>query len=321
MALSPLTIQRGLFLFLCLVWGTNWLAMKAGTAEVPPGIFSGLRWTVAGAVLLLFLAVRGDPVRVPHRLWGRVVWVSVMMIPLNAVVMLYGLRHVPSGLAAVLNSALTPIAMVGFAAMLGQERFSARHLGALAVGVAGVIVLYGPKAAVGSLDTLELLGATGVILGNLAYCWSSVSARPLMRSLPPVHLVAITNFTGGAVLLVLSLAFEPGALQAATLQWSAIAWLSWWYLLLPASLGATIIYFRLMRDWGAASVGTYAFISPIVAVLLGILVAGERVGPVDLLGMAMMLGAAGLALRKPKAEAAPEPQSAASLSNRDQARR
>ena len=302
MALSPAATQRGLFLFLCLVWGTNWLAMKAGTAEVPPGIFSGLRWTVAGAVLLLFLALRGDPVRVPARLWGRVVWVAVMMIPLNAVIMLYGLRHIGSGLAAVLNSALTPIAMVGFAALLGQEQFSRRHLGALAVGVVGVLVLYGPKAAVGDLDRLEILGASGVVLGNLAYCYSSVAARPLMRSLPPVHLVAVTNFIGGAVLLVFALAFEPGAWQAAGLRWSAVAWASWWYLLLPASLGATIIYFRLMRDWGAGRVGTYAFISPVVAVVLGIVAAGERVGPVDAVGMALMLGAAALALHRPKAE-------------------
>jgi len=305
MALSQAAIQRGLFLFLCLVWGTNWLAMKAGTAEVPPGIFSGLRWSVAGAVLLIFLALRGDPVCVPPRLWGRIVWVSVMMIPLNAVVMLYGLRYVSTGLAAVLNSALTPIAMVGFAAMLGQERFSRRHLGALAVGVVGIMVLFGPKAAAGALDTLEILGAAGVVLGNLAYCYSSVAARPLMRSLPPVHLVAITNFIGGMVLLVLSLAFEPGAREAASLNWGVVAWASWWYLLLPASLGATIIYFRLLRDWGAGRVGTYAFISPVVAVLLGILVAGEHVGLVDALGMALMLGAAGLALYHPAPHAQP----------------
>ncbi len=300
MALSPAAIQRGLFLFLCLVWGTNWLAMKVGTAEVPPGLFSGLRWSVAGAALLVFLALRGTPVRVPPRLWGRIVWVSVMMIPLNAVIMLYGLRHISSGLAAVLNSALTPIAMVGFAAMLGQERFSRRHLGALAVGVVGILVLYGPRAAIGDLETLEILGATGVVLGNLAYCYSSVAARPLMRTLPPVHLVAITNFIGGAILLAFALAFEPGAREAARLQWSPLAWATWWYLLLPASLGATIISFRLMRDWGAGRVGTYAFISPIVAVLLGIAAADERLTPTDAAGMTLVLAAAGVALHRPK---------------------
>jgi len=310
MAISPVAVQRGLFLFLCLVWGTNWLAMKAGTAEVPPGLFSGLRWSVAGAVLVAFLALRGDPVRVAPYLYGRILFISVMMIPLNAVIMLYGLRYISSGLAAVLNSALTPIAMVGFAAMLGQERFSLRHLGALAVGVLGVVVLYGPKAAVGELDRWELLGAAGVVLGNLSYCFSSVLARPLMRSVSPVHLVAVTNVTGGIVLLVLSLAFEPGALAAARLDWGATAWLSWWYLLLPASLGATIIYFRLMRDWGAGRVGTYAFISPVVAVLLGIAVYDEQVGAFDLAGMALMLAAAGLALFRPAGKEVTPPPAA-----------
>ncbi len=299
MPLSPAARQRGLFAFLCVVWGTTWLAMKTGTAEVPPGLFSGLRWSVAGAVLYGVLALRGERVRVPPRLWGRVLLVSVLMISLNAIIMLYGLRHVPSGLAAVISSALTPIAMVGFAAMMGQERFSARHLVALAVGVAGVVVLFGPKAAVGSLDTAELLGVAGVVTGNLCYCFSSVLARPLMRTIPPVHLVAVTNLAGGLILLALALPFEPGALEAARLGWSAAAWLSWWYLLLPASLGATIIYFRLVRDWGAGRTGSYAFVSPVVAVLVGIAIAGEAVTLPDLAGMAMMLGAAFLALRKP----------------------
>lgn len=310
MALSPAATQRGLFLFLCLVWGTTWLAMKAGTAEVPPGLFSGLRWSVAGAVLLGFMLVRGERIRVAPRLYGRLLFVSVLMITVNAVIMLYGLRHISSGLAAVLSSALTPIALVGFAAMLGQERFSTRHLGALGVGVVGIIVLYGPKAAVGALDVWELLGAAGVVIGNLSYCFASVFARPLMRAMSPVHLVAVTNFTGGFLLLVLALAFEPGAREAASLQWSATAWLAWWYLLVPASLGATIIYFRLVRDWGAGRTGTYAFISPIVAVLLGIALFGEQVGPFDALGMALMLAAAGLALRRdpqPTPPASPPP--------------
>jgi len=298
MALSPAATQRGMFAFLCLVWGTTWLAMKAGVSEVPPGLFSGLRWSAAGAVLLAIRAVRGDPIRVSPRLFGRLLFVSVMMISVNAVIMLYGLRHITSGLAAVLSSALTPVALLGFAAMLGQERFSTRHLGALALGVAGILLLFGPKAAVGELDTLELLGALGVVVGNLSYCFASVLSRPLMRSISPTHLVALTNFMGGVVLLVGSLLFEPGARAAMRLDWGATAWIAWWYLLLPGSLGATIIYFRLVRDWGAGRTGTYAFISPVVAVLLGITWFGERVGLMDALGMTLMLGAAGLALRR-----------------------
>ena len=195
MALSPAAIQRGLFLFLCLVWGTNWLAMKAGTAEVPPGLFSGLRWSVAGAALLVFLALRGTPVRIPPRLWGRIIWVSVMMIPLNAVIMLYGLRHISSGLAAVLNSALTPIAMVAFAAMLGQERFSRRHLAALAVGAFALALFRGGRRFGGGIATLLAVQLT---LGILAI---QLPQNPHVRTVHLVSGAALFSLVVAATLL------------------------------------------------------------------------------------------------------------------------
>ncbi|MDE2575838.1 MAG: EamA family transporter, partial [Rhodospirillales bacterium] len=67
--------------------------------------------------------------------------------------------------------------------------------------------------------------------------------------------------------------------------------------LLPGSLGATIIYFFLMRDWGASRTGSYAFVSPIISVLLGMVVLGEQVGPFEVFGMLLMLAAAGIVLR------------------------
>ncbi|HEY0435320.1 MAG TPA: EamA family transporter [Phenylobacterium sp.] len=290
--------QLVLFAFLCFVWGSTWLAMKTGTATVPPGVFSGLRWTAAGAVLVLFRAARNQPVRFPPRLFGRVMVVAVLMISFNAVIMLYGLRHVGSGLASVITSALTPISLLGFAVMMGQERFNPRHLAALAVGIGGILLLFGPKALAGRLDALELLGVAGVIIGNLSYCLGSVLARPLMRTLEPAQMAGVTNLLGGILLLVLAIAFEPGAIQALHFQWPIGAWTGFWFLLLPGSLGATIIYFILVRDWGASRTGSYAFISPLIAVLLGTTLSTERLGPTDAAGMALMLAAAAIVLRK-----------------------
>ncbi|MBN8890872.1 MAG: hypothetical protein BGP12_02560 [Rhodospirillales bacterium 70-18] len=298
MALSTSTRQRVLFAILCVVWGTTWLAMKAGVAVVPPGIFSGLRWTLAGAALLAFRAARRQPVLVSLLVAGRIFWLAVLMIAFNAVIMLYGLRYIGSGLAAVISSALTPIALLGFAVAMGQERFNRRHIYALALGIAGILLLFGPQALAGKLDTAELLGAAGVIIGNLSYCFASVVARPMMRTLPPAQMVGLTNLMGGLVLLAGSLAFEPGAWQAMRLDWGVVPWAAWWFLVLAGSLGATVIYFFLVRDWGASRTGTYAFISPVIAVLLGIAVFGERVHLADAAGMALMLVAAGIVLRK-----------------------
>jgi drug/metabolite transporter (DMT)-like permease len=297
-ALSSATVHRLLFLFICLVWGTNWLAMKTGIAVVPPGVFSGTRWATAGLLLLLWRWSRGFPPRLNLRIAGRLVLVSVLLITLNAVILLYGLRYVGSGLASVVNSALTPISLLGFGVALGQERFSARQAGAIALGVAGILVLFGPDALAGRIDVMTLLGTAGVIAACLIYSLGSVLAIPLMRNMPPAELAGMTNFIGGMILLVLSLIFEPGAWAALAGNWGWAAWLSWLFLLLPGSLGATVIYFLLVRDWGASRTGTYAFVSPVVAVLLGVVVLGEQVHVTDAIGMALMLAAAALVLRR-----------------------
>ena len=297
-ALPTSALQRALFAILCLVWGTTWLALKAGVTTVPPAFFSGTRWTAAGLILLLWRWARGHPVGVNRRMAGRLLVVAALMVALNATIMLYGLRHVGSGLAAVISSALTPISLLGFSVAVGQEQFNPRQVGAIALGVAGILVLFGPEAAAGHLDPMELLGAIGVIVGCLCYTAGSVLARPLMRTLPPAQVAAMTNLYGGLMLLAGSLLFEPGARAALGGNWGAAAWAAWWWLLLPGSLGATIIYFLLVQEWGASRTGTYAFVSPVIAVLLGVAVYGERVRLTDAIGMALMLIAAVVVLRR-----------------------
>ena len=290
--------QRALFAVLCFVWGTTWLAMKVGIASVPPGVFAGTRWTVAGLALLLARWASGQRLQIPMRLTGRLLVVAVLMVSLNQVIQLYGLRFITAGLAAVLSSALTPIALLGFAVAMGQERFAWRQIGAIALGVLGIFVLFGPEALAGRLDLRELLGASGVIVGCLAYSAGSVMARPLMRTLAPAQMAAMTNLIGGVLLLVAAVAFEPGARAALVTVWGWPAMLAWLYLLLPGAILSTVIYFVLVRDWGASRTGTYAFVSPVIAVVAGTTLFGEKLDAADVVGMLLMLSAAAIVLRR-----------------------
>jgi drug/metabolite transporter (DMT)-like permease len=290
--------QRGMFAFICFAWGTTWLAMKIGIAAVPPGLFAGLRWTVAGTVLLLILRLRGERVRPTMRLIPRLIFVSVLLITLNQVIQLYGLKYITAGLAAVISSALTPIALLGFAVAFGQERFTKRQIGALSLGVVGVCTLFGPAALAGTLQLSQLGGAFGVSIGCLCYTAGSVMTLPMMRSLAPVQLAGLTDLIGGLILLFASLLFEPGAWGAMSLHWGWPSFLAWLYLLIPGSLISTTMYFLLVRDWGASKPGLYAFISPVIAVAIGASLFGEQLDWGDAVGMALMLAAAGLALRR-----------------------
>jgi drug/metabolite transporter (DMT)-like permease len=295
---SPVLRRRAMFAFLCVVWGTTWLAMKVGVATVPPGFFAGMRWGCAGVALLAWRVSQGHRPRIPRRMIGRVVLVSVLLVSLSQVIQLYGLRHITAGLAAVISSALTPIALLGFSASLGQERFTLRQGVAIALGVVGILVLFGPKAFTGELNLPEVLGALGVVIATLFYSFGSVLLRPMMGSLPPADLAWMTNCVGGGLLLIGSILFEPGAHAAMHFDWGMSVWLAWVYLLIPGSLLSTVIYFLLVRDWGASRVGTYAFISPVIAVVLGATLFGEHVEIADVMGMALMLVAAAIVLRQ-----------------------
>ena len=306
--------QRAMFVFICFVWGTTWLAMKVGISTISPGVFAGLRWTLAGAVILAFRAARGQRVMPPPRLIPRLLLVSVVLITLNQITQLYGLKYITAGLAAVISSALTPIALLVFSVVAGQERISPRQVAAIGLGVVGVAILFGPAAMAGTLDAWQVIGAAGVTVGVLCYTAGSVMTRPMMRTLEPVQLAGLTDLVGGLVLLVSALAVEPGAWQSMRLQWGWPAFVGWLYLVIAGSLLSTTMYFLLVRDWGASRPGTYAFISPVIAVAIGCALFEEKLDWGEAIGMLLMLAAAWLALRPARGSVVAMPTSAPVLS-------
>ncbi len=296
--MSTIAKQRLMFALLCFVWGTTWITMKQGTAHVPPAMFSGLRWTTAGIIQLAAIGFTQGRLNIPWHAVKQVLVISVLINSANQLFMLYGLRYVGSGLGAVINCALTPLALLGFALLNGQERINRRVIIAMLLGVVGILVLFGPAAMSGRLDGMALFGALCIVFGTLAYCGGSVMARPYTASMNPHLLAGMINLFGGLQLIPISLIFEPGALASLQLDWGWIAWSSWFFLLIPASLGASTIFMILVRDWGASKAGSFAFISPIIAVFEGLVLSGEALHPVDAIGMTLMLVAAWVALRK-----------------------
>jgi drug/metabolite transporter (DMT)-like permease len=212
----------------------------------------------------------------------------------SAPIQLYGLRLISSGMAAVINSGLTPIFLLIVAVATRQERAGWRQVIAIAVGIAGLLLLFGPQAMVGRLEGWVALGIALVAFATVCNCIGNVLSRPLMRTIPPVHMAAMTNLIGGLVLLVLALPLEPGAWQAARLEWGWPAWLACCWLVFAGSTGASIIFFVLLRDWGASRAGSYSFVSPVVAVLLGMALMGEQLNAMEALGMTLMLAGAAL---------------------------
>ena len=303
-----------LFALMCLIWGTTWIAIRAGVETVPPLLFAGTRLVAAGTLLLLWQRLRGVPLGVARRHWPRLAVVALFTMVATYGLLFWGMRHVPSGLAAIINLSLVAVGLYGFGLAYGQERLALRPSAAVALGLAGLASLFGP-AALADDAPVAFWGMAAVVGGSLFYAWGSVVSRPLLRSHPPLRVATWTIFTGGLALLVLSLVLEPLDADVAAAFLAPRALVGWLFLVLFGSLLAFTIYMRLLRDWGPEGAGMYAFVSPVIAVALGALVYGERLSASDVAGGLLMLAGAWLVLRRPPGRAAsPAPPRAAPAS-------
>lgn len=296
------TREQGVFLLLCVIWGSTWIGVKAGLETVPPFFLAGTRFTTAGVILTVIAFARdGWVVRRPD--WGRMLIASVMMITFCYGALFWGMRFVDSGTAAVLDLALTPIALLVFALLLRDEHPSLTKMAAIALGLVGAVILFGPDAWRGWREEYgsgrHLAGSAAIAASTFAYGLGSIIARPLLARYPALWVAGGTTLLGGVVLLLCSAVGEPGFADAVAGDWGWRAWAGWAFLVLFGSLVGYSLYMVLLRDVGASRAGMYAFVSPVVALVLGAVLRGETVTALSLIGAAVMLGAAWLALRKP----------------------
>ena len=211
--MTTLTRQRLMFAFVCLVWGSTWIAMKSGATHVPPALFAGLRWTIAGIIQLFYVYWDTGRLRLPWNAMRAILIVAVLVNTLNQLFMLYGLRYVASGIGAVINAGLTPLSLLAFAMFGGHERLTKRVALAMGLGVLGILVLFGPSAFSGTLDGATMLGAFLVMMGTLVYSAGSVLARPITQAHSPTLIAGLISLIGGLTLLPISFLLGMGAVD------------------------------------------------------------------------------------------------------------
>ena len=291
--------QSALFAAMCLIWGSTWIAMKVGIDAVPPVLFAGTRFMAAGALLLGYLLLTGGQTRFERQDLIRLPLVTLLMVTLAYSLIFWGALHVSSGLAAVIDLSFLPVALLTIGVALGEERFDPRRAAAIALGVVGLAILFAPKV-IGELGgtMMEVWGGLAIVASAVLYGLGSVLSRPLLRRYSPVLVSGATLLPGGALMVIGSLLFEPGSVTALNGHWGAAAWSGWAFLVIFGSLVAYTFYLSLVRDCGPSRAGAYSFISPGIAVVLGIVVLGEQVRGTDVIGMAVMLAAAWLALQE-----------------------
>ncbi len=282
-----------LFALMCLIWGLTWIAIKTGVEALPPLTFAAWRFLAAGTLLLML----AGPIKAAGLLRQQALRLVVAALLVNTACygfLFWGMAFVASGLAAVVNLALIPAGLFGLGLLLREQCFVRRQAAALAIGVGGLVLLFWPRLEI-SGNSDELLGLAAIVAGTLAYCLGSLLARPVLQHASPLSVAGLLTLIGGFGLLILALSFEPLGKLALSRFLSAPVLASWLFLVLGGSLAAFTIYLKLLRDWGPSQAGLYAFVSPLIAVALGVAVFDETFGPYEIAGSAIMLSAVGLA--------------------------
>lgn len=268
------------------VWGSTYLAVRVGVAEVPPFLLAAMRFLAAGLVLFLWTLARGErSLRVRE-------WMSVFLLALLIFVFDYGLlfwaeQRVPSGIAAVMMATIPVFMTLSEIIFLRTQRLTVRLAMALLVGVAGVAVLVSGSLNFGGAP-IDRSGAIALLVASISWSIAATLSRKLPLPASKVMSSGAQMFAGGLLLTAAAGAlgefrnFHPLAVSRG-------AWFALLYLIVAGSIVAFTAYVWLLHHESPTKVGTYAYVNPVVAVLVGYWLGGEALGARTILGTLFVL--------------------------------
>jgi drug/metabolite transporter (DMT)-like permease len=274
------------FAIIYFVWGSTFLAIRIGVHEVPPLLFAAMRFLTAGLVLFGWMIARGEPSPTRRQ------WMSVLLLALLIFLIDYGLlfwaeQRVPSGVAAVMLATIPVFIALSEILFLRTQRLTVRLAFALLVGIGGVAVLMSHSLNLGGAP-IDRPGAVALIIASISWSIATVLARKLPLPESKVMSSGAQMLAGGIMLTITAAAFgefhnfHPSAVSSG-------AWFSLIYLIIAGSIIGFTAYVWLIHHESPTKVGTYAYVNPVVAVLLGYFFGGEALGLRTVLGTMFVL--------------------------------
>jgi drug/metabolite transporter (DMT)-like permease len=271
-----------------IIWGSTFLAIRYAIETMPPFLMAGSRFVIAGAILYAWAYFR-EGARATSKQWlGTAIVGALLLMGGNGAVS-WAEQYVPSGLAALVV-AVTPLWMVLFEWLRpGGDRPTAAVLVGVAMGFAGLVLLVGPGNIMGGggVDTRSAIVLTA---GTLAWAAGSIYSRSLELPRSARLSTGMQMLAGGALLIIVgSLSGEGARLSASAISTRSL--LALIYLIFFGAIIGFTAYIWLLTVTTAARVSTYAYVNPLVALILGWALAHEPVSTRTLVAAAVILGA------------------------------
>ena len=283
------------FLSVYLCWGATYTAMSIGVRLLPVTILAGTRMIAGAAIMLAFCALTGKRLLYPRAVMARLGLLGFMLLFCGNIGLVWSEKYLASGLAALIV-AVVPLYVASIESLLpGGERLRPRGIAGLALGLAGLVALLWPSVRAALRPgpggrPVQIVAALVVLLGALSWASGSVLARRMRLPVHPLVAAGWEMLAAGLCNLFFA---------TLTLRWPLAVWTprsigAIGYLVLFGSLLGFSCYIWLIHHVPVAKVATYAYVNPIVAVILGAAVLREHLQPSEYTGMVAVLCAVAL---------------------------
>ena len=274
------------FAIIYFVWGSTFLAIRVGVHEVPPFLLAAMRFLIAGLVLFGWMMAQGE--RSPNvRQLASATLLAILIFVCDYGLLFWAEQRVPSGIAAVMLATIPVFMALSEILFLRTQKLTPRLALALLVGIAGVGVLVSRSLNLGGAP-IDTKGAAALIFAAMSWSIASALTRKLPLPTSKVMSSGAQMLAGGVLLGLTSAAlgefrnFHPTTVSRG-------AWLSLLYLIVAGSIIGFTAYVWLLHHESPTKVGTYAYVNPVVAVIIGYFFGGEPLGLRTLLGTLFVL--------------------------------
>lgn len=258
-------------IYICIIWGTTYLAIRVGVEQYPAYLFAGVRQTVAGLILLVFALSIKKKVDLSIRNLLQQMLIGFLLLTMGNGCVTWGEKYVSSGVAALICS-IMPIFAVSFNLLFSRkEKLTLPIIVGMALGVGGVALIF--RHNISDLSNPKYLaGIFSVLLATCCWAFGSILNRQKEKPLNPAFNVALQLFFGGVFMLIASPVIDD---YTNIVWWNAKAFYSLIYLIIFGSVLAYAAYMYALSELPVGIATIYAYINPLVAVILGFLILNE----------------------------------------------
>jgi drug/metabolite transporter (DMT)-like permease len=283
------SLKVAVWLVLCLIWGTTWIFIKIGLADLPPIAFAAARFLLAVSILFFVIRIQKIPLPRTAKEWRLIALTGVLQFSFNYSLVFWSEQYITSGLAAVLQAMITVFGLILAWFFLPSERITKLKVVAVAIGILGVAVIFNDQLRV--QNVMAFMGSVGIVIGAYAAAQASILVKAKGGAFHPAALVFGQMICGLPAIILYSLIAE-GDPRSFNWSWQAIICVL--YLSIFGTIAAFWLYYWLLSKIESTQAMMISLVTPLIAVIIGAITIGEQLPPQTGLGGLLIIGSIGL---------------------------